>query len=119
MPCVAVFLEFDRHIFFPDHAPGTRMTIPVSSYLLIHPQGRVLVDTGVHSQVITDPVGCLGERRATRLTVRSPVGDDVVSLLARLGMCPEDITPVINAHVHVDYCGGHECFPRATFLVQS
>jgi hypothetical protein len=30
-------LEFDRHIFFPDRDPGTRMTIPVSSYLLIHP----------------------------------------------------------------------------------
>jgi N-acyl homoserine lactone hydrolase len=53
------------------------------------------------------------------LTVRSQVGDDVVSQLARLGMRPEDITPVINSHVHVDYCGGHEFFPRATFLVQS
>jgi N-acyl homoserine lactone hydrolase len=48
-------LEFDRHIFFPDHAPGTRMTIPVSSYLLIHPKGRGLFDTGVHRQAITDP----------------------------------------------------------------
>jgi hypothetical protein len=31
------YLEFDRHIFFPDSDTGTRMTIPVSSYLLIHP----------------------------------------------------------------------------------
>jgi hypothetical protein len=22
------YLEFDRSVFFPDHAPGTRMTIP-------------------------------------------------------------------------------------------
>jgi hypothetical protein len=72
-------LEFNRHVFFPDHAPGTRMTIPVSSYLLIHPQGRVLFDTGVHCQAITDPIGRLGERWATRLTVRPQVGDDVVS----------------------------------------
>ena len=78
-------LEFDRHIFFPDHDPGTRMTIPVSSYLLIHPKGRVLFDTGVHRQAITDPIRRLGERRATHLTVRSQVGDDVVSQLARLG----------------------------------
>jgi N-acyl homoserine lactone hydrolase len=112
-------LEFDRYIFFPDHAPGTRMTIPVSSYLLIHPQGRVLFDTGVHCQAITDPIGRLGERRATRLTVRSQVGDDVVSQLARLGMRPEDITYVINSHFHVDHCGGNEFFPQATFLVQS
>ena len=67
------FLEFDRHVFFPDHAPGTRMTIPVSSYLLIHPKGRVLFDTGVHCQAIADPVGRLGDggRRALPSARRS------------------------------------------------
>jgi N-acyl homoserine lactone hydrolase len=95
------------------------MTIPMSRYLLIHPQGRVLFDTGVHCQAITDPIERLGERRATRFTVRSQVGDDVVSQLALIGMRPEDITPVINSHVHVDHCGGNEFFPQATFLVQS
>jgi len=118
MPCVAVFLEFDRHVFFPDRAPGTRMTIPVSSYLLIHPNGRVLLDPGVHCHAITDPIGRLGERRAIRLTVRSQVGDDVVSQLARVGMRPADITYVINSHVHVDHRGGNEFFPQATLLVQ-
>jgi N-acyl homoserine lactone hydrolase len=105
------FLEFDRHVFFPDRDPGTCMTIPVSSYLLIHPKGRVLFDTGVHCQAIADPIGRLGERGATRFTVRSQVGDDVVSQLALIGMRPEDITHVINSHVHVDHCGGNEFFP--------
>jgi len=113
------YLEFDRHVFFPDRAPGTRMTIPVSSYLLIHPNGRVLFDTCVHCQAITDPIGRLGERRATRFTVRSQVVDDVVSQLARVGMRPADIMYVINSHIHVDHCVGNECFPQATFLVQS
>jgi N-acyl homoserine lactone hydrolase len=113
------YLAFDRHVFFPDRAPGTRMTISMSGYLLIHPKGRVLFDTGVHCHAITDPIGRLGERRATRFTVRSQVGDDVVSQLARLGMRPEDITHVINSHLHVDHCGGHECFSQATCLVQS
>jgi N-acyl homoserine lactone hydrolase len=112
------YLEFDRSVFFPDNAPGTRMTIPVSSYLLIHPQGRVLFDTGVHCHAIADPVGRLGERRAKRFAVRSQVGDDVVSQLARVGMRPEDITYVINSHFHFDHCGGNEFFPQATFLVQ-
>jgi N-acyl homoserine lactone hydrolase len=110
-------VEFDRHVFFPDQAPGTRMTIPVSSYLLIHPNGRVLCDTGVHRQAETDSIGRLGERRATRLTVRSPVGDDVVSQLARVGIHPADVTHVVISHVHVDHCGGHEFFPQVTFLV--
>lgn len=113
------YLEFDRHAFFPDQAPGTRMTIPVSSYLLIHPHERVLFDTGIHRQAIADPVGRLGERRATRVPVRSRVGDEVVSQLAHVGIQPADITHVINSHFHVDHCGGNEFFPEATFLVQS
>jgi predicted HTH domain antitoxin len=44
---------------------------------------------------------------------------DVVSQIARLGMRPDDITHVINSHLHVDHCGGHECFSQATCLVQS
>jgi N-acyl homoserine lactone hydrolase len=113
------YLEFDRHIFFPDRDPGTRMTIPVSSYLLIHPKGHVFFDTGVHCQAITNPIGRLGERCATRWTVRSQVGDDVVSQLARVGMQPADITHVINSHFHFDHCGGNEFFPQAMFLVQA
>jgi N-acyl homoserine lactone hydrolase len=112
------YLEFDRQIFFPDQALGTRMTIPVASYLLLHPQGQVLFDTGVHCQAIRDPIRRLGERRATRFTVRSQVGDDVVSQLALIGMRPADITHVINSHFHFDHCGGNEFFPQATFLVQ-
>jgi hypothetical protein len=30
------YLEFERHVFFPDRDSGMRMMIPVSSYLLIH-----------------------------------------------------------------------------------
>jgi N-acyl homoserine lactone hydrolase len=52
------------------------------------------------------------------LTVRSQVGDDVVSKLARVGMRSADITHVINSHFYVDHCGGNEFFPQATFLVQ-
>jgi N-acyl homoserine lactone hydrolase len=73
----------------------------------------------VHCQAITDPIGRLGERRATRFTVRSRFGDDVVSQLTRVGMRPADITHVINSHFHFDHCGGNEFFPQATFLVQS
>jgi hypothetical protein len=43
------------------------MTIPMSSDLLIHPQGRVLFDTGVHCQAITDPSGHEFFPRATFL----------------------------------------------------
>jgi glyoxylase-like metal-dependent hydrolase (beta-lactamase superfamily II) len=31
---------------------------------------------------------------------------------------PDDITYVVNSHLHFDHCGGNEFFPQATFLVQ-
>jgi N-acyl homoserine lactone hydrolase len=90
----------------------------VSSYLVAHPQGHVLCDTGVHCQAITDPIGRLGEERARRIGIRSQVGDEVVSQLARIGLRPDDIRYVINSHLHFDHCGGNEFFPHSTILVQ-
>ena len=58
-------IELDRSSFFSDVAPGTRITIPVMCFLISHPRGHVLVDTGVHRQARTDPVGRMGERRAS------------------------------------------------------
>src|SRR6266436_1022915 len=115
--CVG-YLELDRASMLSDLTPGTPWTVPVSSYLVVHPQGRLLFDTGVHCQSITDPIGRMGEERARRIRIRSQVGDDVVSQLARAGLQPDDIAYVVNSHLHFDHCGGNEFFPHATFLVQ-
>lgn len=112
------YLELDRASMLADLAPGQPWTVPVTSYLVIHPRGRLLFDTGVHCQAITDPIGRLGVERAKRIALRSQVGDDVVSQLARLGLQPDAITHVVNSHWHFDHCGGNAFFPQATFLVQ-
>lgn len=112
-------LAMDQSSFFADTAAGTQWTIPVSSYLIVHPQGRALFDTGVHCQAITDPVGRLGEERARRIGIRSQTGEDVVSQLGKLGLGPDDITYVMNSHFHFDHCGGNEFFPHSTILVQN
>jgi len=112
------YLDLDPALFFPDRASGTRWTVPIPAFLVVHAEGRLLFDTGVHRAAITDPVGRLGERRAQRFGVRSRPGDDVVSQLALLGLGPDDVTYVANSHFHFDHCGGNEFFPRSTFLVQ-
>jgi len=111
-------IDLDRSAFFSDVAPGTRVTAPVICFLIAHPGGHVLVDTGVHRQAISDPVGRLGERRANLFRLRSAATDEVVAQLALLGLAPDDIRYVVNSHFHFDHCGGNEFFPRATFLVQ-
>ena len=111
-------LELDLALMLPGRAPGSRWTVPVPCFLVVHARGRLLFDTGVHRAAITDPVGRLGESRASRFGVRSEPGDDVVSQLARLRVQPDDMTYVANSHLHFDHCGGNEFFPRSTFLVQ-
>jgi len=111
-------IELDRSSFFSDVAPGTRITIPVMCFLISHPRGHVLVDTGVHRQARTDPVGRMGERRAGLFGMRSAPTDEVVSQLALLGLAPGDVRYVVNSHLHFDHCGGNEFFPSSTFLVQ-
>jgi len=111
-------LELDLALMLPDRAPGSRWTVPVPAFLVVHGRGRLLFDTGVHCAAITDPVGRLGETRASRFGMRSQPGDEVVSQLGLLGVRPDDVTWVANSHFHFDHCGGNEFFPRSTFLVQ-
>jgi N-acyl homoserine lactone hydrolase len=111
-------IEMDRASMVSDLAPGQRWTVPVPSFLVDHPRGRLLFDTGVHCQAWLDPLGRLGPERMKRLTVMSQAGEDVVPQLARLGLTPDDVRYVANSHLHFDHCGGNEFFPRATFLVQ-
>ena len=111
-------IDLDRSSFFDDVAPGTRVTIPVICFLVAHPRGHVLLDTGVNRQATADPVGRLGERRAGLFRLRSAASDEIVSQLALLGLQPSDVRYVVNSHLHFDHCGGNEFFTSSTVLVQ-
>jgi len=112
------YIELDRASMVSDLKPGQPWTVPVTSFLVDHPRGRLLFDTGVHCQARLDPLARLGPERIKRLAVKSRAGDDVVPQLERLGLKPDDVRYVANSHLHFDHCGGNEFFPRATFLVQ-
>ena len=112
------YLELDRASMISDLPKSEPWTVPIESYLVTHPRGTVLFDTGLHCQVRLDPVGRLGEARAKRFGVKSAEGEDVVPQLARLGLTPDDVDYVVNSHLHFDHCGGNEFFPHSTFLVQ-
>ena len=112
------WIELDRAGMLSDLAPGQLWTVPVLSFVVDHPRGKLLFDTGVHCQARLDPLTRLGAERMKRLAVKSQPGDDVVPQLATLGLEPGDVRYIANSHLHFDHCGGNEFFPRATFLVQ-
>ena len=78
---------------------------PVHGFVVTHPGGAVLVDTGVGGppQVLSD----------WRVVNRS-----VADALAGLDMTPGDIDMVINTHLHFDHCGQNAVFKHAPFYVQ-
>ena len=115
MPCG--FLEFDSKLFFPNVEKGEKFTIPVPSYLITHPQGNVVFDTGIHCQAIHDPIGRLG-KIAKVFVPRSEPGQEIVGQLSKFKLTPKDIKYVVNSHFHFDHAGGNEFFPDSTILVQ-
>ena len=78
---------------------------PVHGFVVTHPGGAVLVDTGVGGpqQVLDD----------WRVVNRS-----AADALAELDMTPADIGLVINTHLHFDHCGQNAVFKHAACYVQ-
>ena len=78
---------------------------PVHGFVVTHPGGAVLVDTGVGG-----PQHVLDDWRL--------VNRSVADALADLDMSPADIGLVINTHLHFDHCGQNSVFKHAPFYVQ-
>ena len=78
---------------------------PVHGFVVTHPGGAVLVDTGVGG-----PQEALDDWRVVNRTVADALAD--------LDMSPADIGLVINTHLHFDHCGQNAVFGHAPFYVQ-
>jgi N-acyl homoserine lactone hydrolase len=101
--------------FHPD--VGSQIEIPYFFYLVQHPDGNLLFDSGGHPSLITNPRERMGAA-ADAFEVKMKPGDDVVSQLAAIGVKPSDVAHVAHSHLHYDHCGGIEFFPDATHYCQ-
>jgi glyoxylase-like metal-dependent hydrolase (beta-lactamase superfamily II) len=79
----------------------------LKSLLILTDEERILVDTGC---------GDLSEEMAAFNKLERE--KDLVERLREVGMRPEDITMVINTHLHFDHCGWNKVFTKARLLVQ-
>lgn len=102
--------------FDPD--VGQKVYLPWLSFLIMHPKGNVLFDSGI------DPAMFVGDLRAQfgdwadALDYRFSEGDDIVSRLAALGLTPKDIDIVVMSHLHFDHAMGLPLFLHARIIVQ-
>lgn len=94
-----------------------RIRVPVPCYLIDHPKGKVLFDSGLHVDTQSDPADRLG-LAAKVYEVEFRPGEEVSARLAALGVDADRISFLINSHLHFDHTGGNEQVPNATLVVQ-
>jgi glyoxylase-like metal-dependent hydrolase (beta-lactamase superfamily II) len=108
----------DWGIFDPlDERRGEMVYNPYFVYVVKHPEGVVLFDSGAHPDLATDPVARMGAG-AEEFIVKLDAGDAIEPVLARIGLTPDDIDLVIQSHLHFDHAGGLYAFPRTPVMVQ-
>lgn len=83
-----------------------RIRVPVSAYLIEHPEGPVLVDTGWHTDVRTSQRRHLGWLAWSMYRGRLPEGRAITEQLAALGVAPADLAAVVLSHLHSDHVSG-------------
>ncbi|HUJ68462.1 MAG TPA: N-acyl homoserine lactonase family protein [Syntrophorhabdales bacterium] len=88
---------------------GVPVTIPVPFYLIDHPKGLALFDTGMKLDNWPAQYKQDGDQRPDQMI-------DVQ--LAACGFKLDDIKYVIMSHLHLDHAGGMPLFPKATFIVR-
>ncbi len=99
----------DRGMMSGGKPSGVPVTIPVPFYLIDHPHGLALFDTGMKVENWPAQYRPDGDQRPDQMIDKQ---------LAKLGFKPDDIKYVIMSHLHLDHAGGMPYFPKATFIVR-
>lgn len=94
------------------------ITLPIPAFLIEHPKGRALFDTGLHPDCQRDPAVRLGPRLARLFGFDFRPGEEISARLAAIERDPAKIDLVINSHFHFDHVGGNALIPNATMIVQ-
>jgi N-acyl homoserine lactone hydrolase len=95
------------HFTLPDDGdPRAGEKVVVCGFLIDHPDGLVLLDTGI------------AEGNAEVEELYHPVRRPLDEALATAAVRPGDIRIVVNCHLHIDHCGGNPRFPDTPIFVQ-
>lgn len=83
-----------------------RVWLPVYSYLIVHPRGKILVDTGWHTDTRLNQKEHMSWQLNIASKAKLPPGEAVSEQLASLGFKPEDLDLVLFTHLDVDHASG-------------
>jgi len=97
------------------------IALPVPCFLIDHPKGTAVFDTGLEPALQTDDE----EKRKKALGIVESFakheflpGENIAERLTAFGYDPDKIDFIINSHLHIDHCGGNELIKNARLVVQ-
>lgn len=95
-----------------------REPTPIPCFLISHPTaGLILVDTGLHPSIASDPASNLGRFTTWLMRPQQEPGQDALSQLRDKGISPSDIRMVVFTHLHYDHASAISEFPDSTLIV--
>jgi len=92
-------------VTFPSFHPSAGQTGIVNAFAIRHPEGVVLVDTGI------------GEGNAFVDQSYRPLRRSIADQLRAVDLAITDVVAVINGHLHFDNIGGNALFPGIPIFV--
>jgi N-acyl homoserine lactone hydrolase len=84
--------------------------ISVASFLIVHPKGTLLWDTGVMQDALVQPGGTTRGTQTVTKTLKSQ--------LTEIGYSPSDITYLALSHLHTDHSANANDYAGSTWLVR-
>lgn len=99
--------------------PKNRIWLPVSAYLIEHPKGLILIDTGWHSDVRINQKKHMSWKLNFASKARLPKEEAIDEQLLNLGIKPKDLDYVFISHMDVDHISGLELVKDAKTILAS
>ena len=93
------------------------LRVPVPSFLIDHPDGRVLFDSGLSLAAQADAEGYLGGA-ARFMQLDFGAGEDIATRLAGADIDPASIDYLVLSHLHFDHAGGTSQITNAQTILQ-
>jgi glyoxylase-like metal-dependent hydrolase (beta-lactamase superfamily II) len=96
--------------------------LPITAFVIEHPEGVFVVDTGETTQMVSDPdyPACdsgsgFFYRHNLKFTLND--ADEIGPQMRQYGIDPASVDKVIMTHLHSDHMGGMYHFPQAEFKI--
>lgn len=107
-------LEFNRR-YFTGGSKDFILELPIFSFLILHPRGNLLFDTGFSEELW---LGSADIELIPGLKAKQGNSEGLLREIEKQGYTHQDISIIVNSHNHLDHAGGNSLFPNVSLIFE-